>query len=127
MKKFVLDTNALLRFLLNDIPAQKNEVRKLLVEARNGKILLSIPSIVIFEINFVLTTHYHQTKDEIIEKLESLVALPYLDIQSKTIFGITIDLYKRTSVSFVDCFLFAEAENQEAELFTFDKKLKNLK
>ena len=42
MKTFVVDTNIILRFLLNDIPKQTEEVKKQIKLAKEGKIELII-------------------------------------------------------------------------------------
>jgi predicted nucleic acid-binding protein len=48
MKQKVVDANCFLRFLLNDIPEQAEEVEKLLSEAKNSKNTLFVPQIVLF-------------------------------------------------------------------------------
>lgn len=125
-KRYIIDTNVLLRLLLQDIPSQYNQAEKLFLDAKKGKIDLIIPQIVIFEINFALRKFYHLQKEEIIEKLKSLVSTDYVKVKSRDIFQQAFILYKQNKVSFVDCFLVAKAEAEEADLFTFDRKLKNL-
>jgi len=126
MTRLVLDTNALLRFLLDDIHDQKVTVEKLLNQARADKVSLYVPQIVVFEINFTLTSHYHRKKEEIIDLLESITSAPFLDVESREIFDSALSLYRVTSISLVDCFLATVSKTTGAELFTFDKKLKKL-
>lgn len=126
-KRYLIDTNVLLRLLLQDIPSQYNQAEKLFLDAKNGKTDLIIPQIVIFEINFALKKFYHLKKEDIIEKLKSLVSTDYVQVESRDTFQQTFILYKKNNVSFVDCFLIAKTQVEEAELFTFDHKLKKLK
>lgn len=125
-KIYIVDTNIILRFFLQDVASQFNQVKKTFTEAKNGKIKLIIPQIVIFEINFALKKFYNLKKEDIIKKIGQLVSAEYIEVESRELFLMTIELYKRKNISFVDCFLISKAEAEEADLFTFDRKLKNL-
>lgn len=126
MKSVFIDTNAILRFLLNDIPQQKNIVENLLKQAKKGEIKLTVIQIVIFELDFILRKYYHFSKEEVIEKLESIVGTDYLNVESKEVFIPALELYSNSVVSLVDCFLVCKAKNKNAQIFTFDKDLKKL-
>jgi predicted nucleic-acid-binding protein len=125
MKRIVVDTNAWLRFFLNDIPEQKNSVVTLLRQAKESEIILLVPQIVIFELHFILDTYYHHSKSEIISVLKPLVSSEYIELESKEAFVATFSFYSSaSSLSFVDCFLLAKSQLENAELFTFNKQLK---
>ena len=126
MKQIVVDTNAFLRFLLNDIPEQKRTFEKLLQEAADSRVRLVVAQIVIFEIDFILEKYYQFEKDVVIDKLKTLVSVHYLDIESREIFVGALMLYEVEDISFVDCFLAVKAKSEGKELFTFDKKLRKL-
>jgi len=125
-KVYIVDTNIILRFLLQDITSQFNQAKKMFTEAKNGKIKLIVPQIVIFEINFTLKRFYKLGKEDIIEKTKQIVSTEYIEVESRNIFQNALILYKKNNVSLVDCFLVSKAEAEEADLFTFDKKLKKL-
>ncbi|HSW88323.1 MAG TPA: PIN domain-containing protein [Candidatus Saccharimonadales bacterium] len=127
MKSFIIDTNGFLRLLLNDIPIQADKVEDLIRKAKAGHISIIIPDIVLFEIDFVLEKYYLLTKDDVIEKLQSLVSAPYFTVTSRDVFLKALLFYKYNAVSFVDCFLAANAQLENMELFTFDQKLQKLK
>jgi predicted nucleic-acid-binding protein len=127
MKSIVVDTNAFLRFFLNDISEQAESVEKLLQRGKNGEVKLIVPQVVIFEIHFALEKLYKIPKEEIIETLKSLISMDYLQIQDKDIFGKALERYSKYNLSLPDCFLRSAAEKENAELFTFDKKLEKLK
>lgn len=126
MKEVIIDTNVILRFFLNDIPEQKIIVEALLQKAKNKTIFITIPQIVIFELDFILEKYYEFHKEEVIDKLKTLVSTDYLRVESKELFIITLTLYSRENLSLVDCFLISQAKERNMEIFTFDKKLKNL-
>jgi predicted nucleic-acid-binding protein len=122
----VIDTNAFLRFLLNDVPQQKKEVDQLLKQARNDKIQLIVPQIVIFELNFILDKYYNFPKEEVIDKLTALVSASYLQVESNEVFLEALAIYKSTQISLPDCFLAAKAYIESTDLFTFDQQLKKM-
>lgn len=126
MKRFLIDANALLRFLLNDIPSQKKAFEKLLQEAKRKEVALFVPQIVIFEIDFILEKYYQFSKEEIINKLKSIISTSYIQVQDKEYFKRAIELYAQKNISFADCFLLSKAKIENAELFTFDRKIKKL-
>ena len=126
MKQLIVDTNPFLRFLLNDIPYQKKEFEKLLNQAKKSELTLLVPQIVIFEISFALEKYYQFSKEEIIDKLRSIVEAPYLEVADSHIFRNSIKLYSELDLSLVDCFLLAISKQKEVEVFTFDKNLQKL-
>ena len=116
MKTYIVDTNIILRFLLADIPDQYKQVKQMFLKAKKEEITLIVPQIVIFEINFVKVKH------------NSTYSTQYLHIESKNIFEKALYYYKNSNgLSLVDCFLLGKSEDEEAELFTFDDKLKTVK
>lgn len=126
MKKCVLDTNAFLRLFLNDIPAQANLVENLLKKAKNAEITIYLPQIIIFEIAYALDKYYKFPKEEVIQKLKSIIVSPYLKVQNREVFKETVRTYKNQTISLSDCFISQFAKYKDCELFTFDKKLKKL-
>ena len=127
MRTIIIDTNSILRFLLDDIPEQNAEVQKLFQQAKKTNLEIIVSEIVIFEINFILEKYYRFRKEEIIEKLGIIVSSNYLNIESREIFTSALKLYRENNISLVDCFLLVKAEIEEAELFTFDDKMKTVK
>ena len=127
MRTIIIDTNSILRFLLDDIPEQNAEVQKLFRQAKKTNLEIIVSEIVIFEINFILEKYYRFRKEEIIEKLGIIVSSNYLNIESREIFTSALKLYRENNISLVDCFLLVKAEIEEAELFTFDDKMKMVK
>lgn len=126
MKTLVVDTNVVLRFFLNDVPHQKQEVDDLLGKAKSGSIRLIIMQINIFELHFALSKYYQFDKSSVIDVLKSLIATDYIEIESREAFGLALELYNSYNIEFVDSFLLASLQMQNAELFTFDKKLKKV-
>ncbi|OGM75618.1 hypothetical protein A2382_02735 [Candidatus Woesebacteria bacterium RIFOXYB1_FULL_38_16] len=123
MKKVLLDTNPILRFLLNDIPAQAQKTNGLFENAKAGKIKIIIPQIIIFEAYFVLAKYYEFDKKTIINYLQFILSTPYLIIEDRSVFLKSIAIFSSKNISFVDSFLVAKSTLENIVLFTFDKKL----
>lgn len=126
MKHYLLDTNVILRFILDDVPEQKKSVEIFFQKAKNNQVRLSIPQIVIFELDFILEKYYLIEKEVRITILKTLVSTSYFIIESNDVFLAALPLYLAESIRFVDAFLYTKSTLEEAELFTFDKKLKHI-
>lgn len=126
MKCIVLDANPFLRLFLNDIPHQVEEFEKLLERAKKSKATLLVPQIIIFELNFILEKYYNFQKTEVVKRLNSVVQAPYLQIQDQGIFTNALKIYADNNISLADSFALAYSHEKNGELFTFDRKLKNI-
>lgn len=126
MNRLLLDTNTLLRFLLNDNPDQANQIEQLFHRAKDKQIQLILPQIIIFEIVFALEKYYKFQKEDIIYKMYSIVSTVYLKVQNRIIFYQALRLWRDRSISFVDCFLVIYASGHKAQVFSFDKDLNKL-
>lgn len=123
MSKILVDTNAILRFLLRDIPEQGKKTELLFKKASQKKIQVVIPEAVVFEAQIALYKYYDFPKLVIAEKLETFITPDFLTIESKATFLKTISLYRKFNLSFVDCFLIAKSINEKMKIFTFDRTL----
>lgn len=126
MRNLVTDTNIFLRLILNDIPDLADEAERTFKLAKTAKINLLVPQIVIFEIEFALNKYYGFSKEKIIDKLKTILNTPYLNVQNQNIFNTSLNLYKHSKLSLVDCFLESFAKENNAQVFTFDKNLKKI-
>lgn len=125
MAKFTgsLDTNVLLRLLLNDIPGQRTAVKSLLGQATNQ---FAIADTVIIELVFALDRYYGLSRLQITEAVDGLMKLSDMNC-NRTLFERALPLYTdHAGLSFEDCCLAIYAQLNDAEpLWTFDKKLAN--
>lgn len=126
MPRFIVDANAFLRLLLDDVPSQADQVEKTLKSAKENLVELLTPQIVIFELAFALDKYYHFPKEQVIDKLKVILSTRYLKIQDREVLKKAIELFGYRQVSLVDCFLICFAGQKEADILTFDKKLKKL-
>lgn len=126
MKKLVIDTNGFLRYLLNDVPSQANKIEAFFQRAKEGRLNLLVPQIIIFEIAFALDKVYKFPKFEVVEKLKSILSSNFLEIQDGELLNTSLEIYFKESISFADAFILTKTKDQHAEFFTFDQKLQKL-
>lgn len=116
-----LDTNIILRWLFDDVPAQTTKVDKLIGEGE----FLRVSNLAIAEVVYILEAKGF-TRSEIKTIIKRLCSQLNLYIERAVIVP-AVELYEQhTSISFVDACLLYDATSSYAEpLYTFDKKLSN--
>ncbi|MBI3954636.1 type II toxin-antitoxin system VapC family toxin, partial [Candidatus Collierbacteria bacterium] len=67
MEGYLADANILLRYLVGDVKDQFEFAKKKFELAQSGKIVISIPLLILVEINFILRKFYEQPKDKVIK------------------------------------------------------------
>jgi predicted nucleic-acid-binding protein len=118
-----LDTNVLLRLLLNDIPEQHQSVKRLLADTSNN---FSVADIAIIELVFALQRHYGFTRQQVAEAVTGLTRLSVVNCNRSLFENVMPVFLEHTALSFEDCCLSTYAILNDAEpLWTFDKKLAN--
>lgn len=118
-----LDTNTLLRLLLNDVPHQHAQVVQLLAQYKNQ---FAVADTVITEVVFVLNRGYKFSRTQIAEAIEGLMGITQINC-NRTLFQKALQLFTaHPALSMEDCVLCVYAElNDATPLWTFDKKLAN--
>ena len=127
MKKYFLDTNVILRYLLQDNPVQCDEADEAFQEAKNREVELVLCQAIIFEAFYVLVKYYEIEKKIVIEMLGKIINIPYLSVENRSEFSEAILRFSQANVSLIDCFLVAKAESVGAHVLSFDKDIKKLK
>lgn len=113
----LVDTNVILRYLLNDIPEQADEAAAIIESGA-----FTLPEI-IAEVIYVFIKLYNIPREEI----ESII-LPIFDeisIENTDVITTAVSLYSETKFDFVDCIIIARKKILGEDVFTFDKKLAN--
>src|SRR5258708_3552707 len=120
MAKNLIDTNLIIRFLVNDDPQKVSRVESLLKSKSNKNLLLDT---VVAEIIWVLLFYYSLEKKEIIEKINGLIHVDSIECNAFLI-NRALTLWDENIISYVDAYLLAVAELGDMVLYTYDKKLK---
>lgn len=122
MSKNLLDTNLIIRFLVNDDPQKVSRVEKLLRDKNNTNILLDT---IVAEIIWVLSSYYSLKKVEVIEKIRALIHLDTLECNAVLI-NKALSLWEENNISYIDSYLVAVAKLGNITLYSYDDKLKSI-
>lgn len=111
----LIDTNVILRFLLNDVPEQAEQA-KAVIEAGAFTTIE-----VIAEVVYILRKAYQSDREKIylaIMRVADEVVIPEYDV-----LVCAMDYFRVRNLDFVDCVLAARVLLEDEDVFSFDKKL----
>ncbi len=120
----LLDTNVILRFLLEDHPEHFRYAKNLFQQAEQGKRAFYIDAIVVAELVWTLSSFYKMNREDIAIKLELFLAQKWMINEHKQTLFSALHLYQSTTLDYIDCWLLAVAEEKHIPLETFDQKLR---
>ncbi len=111
----ILDANAILRYLLNDIEPQAEEVCKVI---RDGAMTTTE---VLAEVVYVLSGFYGMPRDDVSWYIHCLL----LDVKVDNVkcLRYALGMFNQTNLDFVDCLLVAYRKVLDADVFSFGRKL----
>lgn len=118
MAKTLVDTNLIIRFLVNDDPEKAHRVKKVLQEAKNTNVLLDT---VVAEIIWVLTSYYEQDKLSIVEKIRALIHVKTISCNN-ILLDRSLTVWENNNLSFIDSYIIATAETQDLKIYSYDYK-----
>jgi len=115
-----LDTNCLLRWLLDDIPEQAAMVASLFNSGEN----FAVADVALIETVFVLEKLKKISRDTIEKAMMAIIENDSISCNRELFIEILPIYTKHPKLSFVDCYLEALARKTEnSPLLTFDQKL----
>jgi predicted nucleic-acid-binding protein len=118
-----LDTNALVRMLVEDDTEQAQMVQQLVSFAEQKSITILILPEVLLETVWVLESVYRTKRTEIIRFLHALLAAPSFAIADDNVVRPAIRQYQK-GFDFADALIAGQAKKEKAlALFSFDKRL----
>ncbi|HSW07845.1 PIN domain-containing protein [Aquabacterium sp.] len=117
-----LDTNVLVRYIVQDDSAQLTSARRLIRNCVSEQMTLFVPVTVALELEWVLRSNFGYGKVETIRVLSELLSAAELSFESEQALEVALELYRNTSADFADCLHIAlAAQAGEQPLWTFDK------
>ena len=111
----ILDANAILRYLLNDIGTQAEEACKVI---QDGAMTTTE---VLAEVVYVLSGFYGMPREDVSWCIHCLL----LDVKVDNVrcLQYALGMFNQTNLDFVDCLLVAYHKVLGADVFSFDRKL----
>lgn len=122
MSKNLIDTNLIIRFLINDDPKKVLRVEKLLKDKDNRNILLDT---VVAEIIWVLDSYYSLGKKDITEKIRALIHVDSVECNA-FLLNRSLTLWEENNISYIDAYLASVAELGNIILYSYDKRFKSI-
>lgn len=122
-----VDTNVLVRLLVNDDVAQAAKARDLFEEAAAHDRSIWISDTVLVELAWTLARAYGRSRVEVSKALRALSAHATVLLESGAAVRSATDEYDRGPADFADCLLCAKAALAGCDyVATFDRGMKNL-
>lgn len=123
---YFLDTNVIIRFLLQDNKILFKKAKAIFKKAENGFYKLYIDEIVVAECIWLLSSFYKSSKEETIQMLIKIISFDFVICDNKNLLIDTMMMVDKHNLSFVDCWLNLKSKVMDFQLITFDKKLNNI-
>jgi predicted nucleic-acid-binding protein len=119
-----LDTNVIIRFLLNDDKAQAHKVKTAFERAEKNNEQYFVATPVVLETVWVLSAVYSFARHESLHALELLSEMPILEFEDYELVRQVVRLGRNTKVDIPDLLIGLSAKNAGCETtLTFDKGL----
>ena len=125
-KVYLIDTNVILRYLLDDHKAHSPKAGAFMAKIFEGTKKAEIPDVVIVECIYVMEKYYKIPRSEISAKLSGILNFSGIINSSRSETLEALLKYDSTSIDIVDCILAAHS-SPEKVVVSFDKDMKTLK
>jgi predicted nucleic-acid-binding protein len=122
-----IDTNVLLRLLLDDDPAQSARIEAWLgtLPAVVGQI--HVTDVVLAEVCWTLASIYQQPKSELLRALRGLLSEPMFSFDNRAAVETAVAAYEGASCGFPDCLIVARNLSSGCTgTATFDRRMQKL-
>jgi predicted nucleic acid-binding protein len=123
----VVDANIILRYLLEDVPAQADAAEAMLEGIHSGETRVLCDPVTLAEVVHALKRGYKLEPAHIVQSLWSLVIAPGFLITNKPLYLSALRLFATSVPHFGDACACATAIGEcEGRLYSFDKKLSHV-
>lgn len=117
-----IDTNVLVRFVMQDDPKQAAQATKL-IEGLREEAGAFVSVVVLVEMVWVFESVYELTRAQICSALHTLLDVDVFKVDRAAIVAAAIRAYEKSTADFADCMIARiSAQAGCSETFTFDRK-----
>ena len=120
-KRRLVDTNLIVRYLVQDNERQAKTAGKLFDACDRGDVVIVTLPAVLAECVFVLESFYEHPRGDIASALGRLISSPGVEIGAAATHLDALDRYRKTTVHFVDCLIAATAATENIPVASFDR------
>ena len=116
-----LDTNVLVRYIMQDDPKQSLQATKL-IESLTPEMPGFVPLISLVELVWVLSSCFELTRAQIVDAFDALLRAKELVVERAEVVYRAVERYRGNSVDFADCLIERSASSVGCErTMTFDR------
>lgn len=121
-KPELIDTNLIIRYLVEDDPKKADAVERLLKNPQAQLILLDLT---FAEAIWVLSSFYNLDKSQIIESLNALLNVKSI-IANRKVLRKALEYFANYNISFIDAYQAGHAATRDLEIYSYDKDFDKL-
>ena len=119
----ILDANVIIRYLIEDDEKKAGAIESLL---KSDEVLI-LTDVTVSEIIWVLSSYYENTREEVVEKISTLVQLSSIKCNKKVVL-LALSLFQKHNIDWVDAYLAAYGEeNNIDKIYSYDHDLDKVK
>jgi predicted nucleic acid-binding protein len=126
-KRYLVDTNVLLRFLSGEPVGQAAAARKLFHRAQAGEAVLDISSVIVAETFYTLLSFYKIERKAAAEKLSLLLQQRGVKLRDAGQVFNALARLQTVNVGFADAYLVAGAADENLPIASFDRDFDKFK
>jgi len=117
-----LDSNIILRFVLDNDPKLSPKAKAILEKIQLGKIKTYLSLLAISEVIFTLERSYHLPKKEIVKTLSIVFKIPNLKVENQKLIKEAFVYYAGKNISFVDAYHVVWMSKKKInKIYSFDR------
>ena len=125
-EKVFVDTNVIIRFLLNDHPRLSPLAKSIFFHAEQGINKIYFDEVVVAEVIWTLSSFYKINKLDLVDRFEKLLSQDWAINPRKNLILKSLYLYRSSNLDYIDCWIFIVNKDLGTDLETFDKGIKKL-
>lgn len=122
-KRYVLDSNVVLRFLVHDHPAHADAATKLFMRAESGDVELLLMPWIIAEIVYGLSRIYKLTRGETAKLVTAVASAVGVTTLDRDVVQDALARFAAKNVDFADAMLAAQSIAMKLPVASFDRDL----
>ncbi len=125
-KVYLIDTNIIIRYLLDDYAEFSPKAEALMLDVSKGVKKAEILDVVIVECIYVMDKYYQIPKPEIVDKLSRILNFSGIANPDRSEILYALLKYENSNADIIDCILAARSSPAKV-VVSFDKDMKKLK
>src|SRR5471032_1148798 len=127
MKEFLLDSNVLVRFLVQDDPKQSAAATTLFEKAERRDVTLHLDALVVAETVYVLTGRYGRSRTEVVNVLLAIIQNAGIETMEEAVVTDALQRFAACNVDFSDAWLASRSAQFRRPVASFDRDLDKFK